>query len=167
MSTARGGNDLASLAGTRSFEPNEFPGFLPASTGKDFYTGRDDWSRIRNDKWDARFVNFETQRVDLLSGRDSAVVEDINRAVSRYRFVGHDLVGAYRRFINIETIHVTGTDKNTEVIVDPISGDGSLVEQADTYVWAGSRLPQVSSSYLAEVFPATFNWKFESFDRLV
>lgn len=164
--TGRGGNDFASLAGTRGFGATL--SHLSAANGNDVYTGRDNWSRIQNDLWDARFVDFETQRVDLLSGNDSANVADTNRPAAWYRVNGRDLVGAFRRFVNVEAIRVTGSDVGNEVLVEPTAaGDVTLAVEADSYRLSGNlKTPASSPLHLAETFPDSFEWTFESFDRI-
>ena len=166
--TGRGGNDLASLAGTRGFEAGAIVNDLSGSNGNDIYTGRDNWSRIQNDLWDARFVDFETQRVNLFSGEDTATVADANRPAAWYRVDGSELVGAFRRFVNVEQIQITGLDTGNDVFVEPVSDSATLALDVDSYRLSGDLpAPQVVPFHLAEAFPTTFSWKFESFDRLV
>lgn len=165
--TGRGGNDFASLAGTRGFEAGAVLNDSSASSGNDIYTGRNNWSRIQNDLWDARFVDFETQRVNLLSGEDSAMIADTNRPAAWYRADGQDLVGAFRRLMNVEAIQVTGSDVTSEVLLEPVAENATLDVAADSYRWSGDFAAAADTPrYLAEAFPPTFEWTFDSFDRL-
>jgi hypothetical protein len=162
----RGGDDFASLAGTRGFAEGAFL-VDGATDGSDRYTGRDDWSRIQNELWDGRFRNFETQRIDLLSGDDVIVVEDSDQPASWYRVDGENLVGGYRRMINTESIEIRGSDVSTETLFRPV-GDGEFSEEADLMVWSSvdsgsNTLPL----YPAQISPDYFNWSFVGFDRLV
>jgi len=171
-----GGEDFASLAGTRGFQPDSFiANSNEGSSGADLYIGRDNWSRISNELWDGRFVNFETQRVDLLSGEDRSIVEDTVRESAHYRLVGEDLVGAYRRMVGVEFIEIKGSVSGTEVLVQPPSADAVLTQEEDTFILTSQaeavvplvpQLNNVFSSRLADNVPNFFQWKFESFDRL-
>lgn len=162
-----GGDDFASLAGTRGFEPDAF--FANDQTGlngDDVYYGRDNFSRISNDLWDARFVNFETQRVDLLSGLDRSVVEDTERPSAHYRVVGEDLVGGFRRMVGVESIEIIGNQNSTEVLVGVTSEDGVLLQEDDVAVLSNDFPLPNNSPFLPEVFPRSYQWQFRSFDRI-
>jgi len=165
-----GGDDFASLAGTRGFLQDAV--FVENSTdGSDVYTGRDNWSRIQNELWDARFLNFETQRVDLLSGEDRSIVEDSGQPAYWYRVDGNDLIGGYRRMINVELIEIVGSDTSSDSLVRP-EGDGVFSEKVDSMTWSDSGVtttdPLIDLPYFPpQILPEYFEWKFVGFDRLV
>lgn len=169
-----GGEDTAALTGTRGFAGNTFP-FSESADGRDVYFGSDEFSRISNELWDGRFLNFETQRVDLLSGEDRSFVRDELRENTFYRVDGRDLVGAFRRFIGSETIEIDGS-ATTDLLNRP-DEVGAILSQTDNgYSYTSTsdstgssdegNVDLVSPLSSSEIFPDTINWHFDSFERL-
>ncbi len=181
--TGAGGDDFASLVGTRGFSPKAFL-LSDSPTGNDVYFGRDNHSRISNDFWDGRFVDFETQRIDLLSGQDRGIVMDSQRSGAYYRVDGEQLVGAFRRMIGIETIAVDGTETSIDSLVRPDSTLGQFADADTQYVYQFDAaqnsenrsvafvvppegFPIFGGGVAREIVPANFYWKFSLFERLV
>lgn len=169
-----GGEDFASLAGTRGFAESSF--FLSESaTGNDVYVGRDNFSRISNELWDGRFVDFETQRVDLLSGEDRSDIADTEPASTYYRVDGQDLVGNFRRIIGSEFIVVEGEGIASDNLFRPELVDSVFSETSDEFSITKGDLPNdddvVDDEFLPGVFRESFPdylaWRFVSFERLV
>ena len=165
--TGGGGDDFASLVGTRGFTEDGF--FVPLEAdGNDIYEGNDNSSRIRNDFWDARFVDFETQRVDLLSGDDRSVVSDTGAAW--YRVDGADLVGGFRRMINVETIEINSSSTANYTLLEPQDDSGVFVRDPGQWSWSSSpsfTLDPDMSNFPEQIRPEYFDWTFARFDRLV
>ena len=173
-----GGEDFASLAGTRGYADDAFL-VSGSSSGDDVYIGRDNFSRISNELWDGRFVDFETQRVDLLSGEDRSFVDDTDPENTYYRVDGQDLVGAFRRFIGSEFIEINGADTPADTLFRPDTAvtDAVFSEAAGEFNFASTNpipdgddteeddngLPNISQ----ESIPDYFAWTFTSFERLV
>lgn len=178
-----GGEDFAALAGTRGFPGNAF--FVAESTtGDDVYYGRDNLSRISNELWDGRFLDFETQRIDLLGGEDRSVVKDSAAANTYYRVAGDDLVGAYRRFIGSEFIEVSGANIERDTLFRPHETDAVFSESAERFSYTSANFPDgdvtvdensnenseddvVLPGLGEEIIPDYFRWTFTSFERLV
>jgi len=175
-----GGEDFASLAGTRGY--GDMPFAVSESTnGNDTYIGSDNYSRISNELWDARFIDFETQRVDLLSGEDRSFIEDTLPANTYYRVDGQDLVGAYRRIIGSEFIEVNGAGTASDTLYRPevtdavfSEADGefsfSSIEQTlddDVGAEQDDNDEVIFPNNGIETIPDYFTWKFVSFERLV
>lgn len=165
-----GGGDFATLVGTRGFTEDAFF-FNESANGSDSYFGADNYSRITNDLWDGRFVDFETQRVDLLSGDDTSVVRDNLRDASWYRVDADDLVGAFRRMINVETIQIDGIQTATDSLYRPEPGNGTLIEGTNEYEYSGQFAESDSEVEFGpmskEIIPDFFNMKFSSFEQLL
>ena len=173
-----GGEDFASLAGTRGYADDAF--IVSSSTsGNDVYFGRDSFSRISNELWDGRFVDFETQRVDLLSGEDRSFVEDTEPSNTFYRVDGQDLVGAFRRFIGSEFIEINGADTPGDTLFRPDAdaldavfseSDNEFNYTSTTPIPNGDDTEDDDNSlanFGQETLPDYFAWKFTSFERLV
>jgi len=170
--TGGGGDDFASLAGTRGFIDDSAFFVDGATDGSDVYTGRDNWSRIQNDLWDARFVDFETQRVDLLSGEDRSIVEDTSQPAYWYRVDGSDLIGGYRRMVNVELIEINGSATSSESLARPSGDSGVFTEKVDLMTWSSDDAvaidPLIDTPFFPpQILPDYFDWKFHGFDRLV
>lgn len=171
-----GGEDFATLAGTRGFTESSF--FRSESAnGDDVYFGRDNFSRISNDLWDGRFVDFETQRVDLLSGEDRSNIVDTLPASTFYRVDGQDLVGNFRRIIGSEFIVVNGGDIDSDTLFRPDLVDGVFSETSDEFGLTQGDLPNDDGGDVVddgefrplfeERIPDFLAWRFISFERLV
>ena len=163
-----GGDDFATLMGTRGFSEDTFL-VRNSSNGNDVYFGQDNFSRISNDLWDGRFIDFETQRVDLLSGNDRSTVVDTLRPETWYRVDGNDLVGAFRRMVNVETIEIKG-DNSVDALYRPES-EGTLLEQQDGYVFMGDFNREDDdeefSPVVNELIPTSFVMRFSAFEQIL
>ncbi len=168
-----GGEDSANMAGTRGFESDAFI-LSESTTGNDVYRGRDNHSRISNELWDGRFVNFETQRIDLLSGDDRGYVSDQLREDAYYLVDGDELIGAFRRMAGIERIKIDGTVTAMDTFVRPDAEQGQFNVTENDYEFRSFNdiatdshegVPPSLTIY-SEVFPDYFVWKFISFERL-
>ena len=174
-----GGNDFASLAGTRGYADDAFL-ISRSTTGNDVYVGRDNFSQITNELWDGRFVDFETQRVDLLSGVDRSIVTDTVPERTYYRVDGQDLVGGFRRFIGSEFIEINGANTQTDTLTEPADSTDAVFSEFDNEFNYTSTAPIPDdtdtdekdasdglSNFGQETLPDYFQWKFTSFERLV
>jgi len=175
-----GGDDFASLVGTRGFEENSFV-LSESTTGNDIYFGSDNLSRISNELWDGRFVDFETQRIDLLSGADRASVSDSQQNDTYYRVDGEHLVGAFRRMIGIESIDIDGAGTGVDSLTRPDLSSGQFSEEADQFRYSFEAAehtedrdvvtspPPVGDVFAVtpEIIPADFSWTFSSFEQLL
>ena len=177
--TGGGGEDFASLAGTRGYSTGAF--FIGGSTtGNDVYIGRDNYSRISNELWDGRFIDFETQRVDLLSGEDRSNISDTLPTSTYYRVVGQDLVGNFRRIIGSEFIVIEGGDVASDTLYRPDATDAVFSESATEFSFTSGEVSDdgnttdddIDDELLLpvlgkETLPDYFAWRFVSFERLV
>jgi len=173
-----GGQDFASLAGTRGFADGSFV-ISESTTGNDVYVGRDNYSQISNELWNGRFVDFETQRVNLLSGEDRSVIEDDSPSNTWYRVDGQDLVGNFRRIIGSEFIEIDGGSTGADTLFRPDEIDAVFIVSADEFQFRSDELSgsnvageedgdeELILPYIEETIPDYFAWKFVSFERLV
>jgi hypothetical protein len=185
---AKGGENFANILGTREipgedteteFERpqwhcavaasirNCFP--YRSSSGTDQFYATDNFANLQNEFLDARFVDFGTTRVDLLSGVDNVHIQDTASDSTWYRIDGESLVGANRRFINSERITIDGSQIANDQLLAPASGE---FEESETEAkLAFSRdatipLAEEEQKYekLNQVFPDNFYWRWVAFE---
>jgi hypothetical protein len=177
--TGSGGEDFGMITGTRGYRQDALAVFGSPTDGKDLYFARDNFAQLTNELFNARFVDIETQRVDLLSGDDRAVIMDENRVNAYYRVDGEHLVGAFRRLINTETIQVDAIATSQDFFFRPDPERGAFFEtetelryefkvpsdeSANTEPGIGP-LPPLSPAY--EIIPGQFSWRFLGIENVL
>jgi hypothetical protein len=93
------------------------------------------------------------------------------RDATWYRVDGDDLVGAFRRMVNIETIQIDGIGTATDSLYRPDADRGTLIEGTNEYEFSGQFTdPDDQTQVFAlskEIIPDFFNMKFSSFEQLL
>lgn len=171
-----GGRDFGLLTGTRGYQPTAVVLGSPTA-GDDVYFARDNFSRITNELFDARFVDIETQRVDLLTGDDRATIRDVSLTKAYYRVDGNQLVGAFRRLINIETIRVDASETLNDFLLRPDTEKGTFSEPANVLRYEfelnNSNVDETDSNPLPadldsdQIVPSMFAWTFVGIEEVL
>lgn len=187
---ANGGENFASVIGTREIPGDStliesnwhcaalnttrtcFP--YQISDGVDLFYAADNFANLQNSLIDARFVDFGTTRVDLLSGVDQVHIQDTEAESSWYRVDGESLVGANRRFINSERITIDGTGIANDQLVTPDLSAGEFESDENDRSYSFRRdttvlLPEGEAKYegLNQVIPDEFYWAWNSFETIL
>ncbi len=163
------GQNLASIRGTRDFRTTDsVVGVGFQGSGVDQFFATDEFSRIRNDRFEAQFSGFDITRVDLLSGDDSVHVVDTQATETAYQVDGETLVGNFRRFINAERITIDGSAISDDTLRIAAELQDDFEEDGDSGDFAFERTSSgQEDTFLDQVVPVNFFWGWRGFEEFV